>query len=453
MRIVNAPEVLGGILQGGGRPLAPVVDIIAPVLSMPSGSPSTATSISGTVMTDEGNGTLYHYFSQSATPPSIANLKAGTGADAAGSQTITAAGMPTVVESGLVEDNTYYIHFLHTDAAGNDSNIATTAGILLTLALPVPTLTLLSGAGELLSFSIAGLVPEQVAGNFDWFVEVAGDVGFTTGPGAEPSVRTSQRQILLSDFTDDDADGNPEVEPFTATQSLPNGDVWVRISLKADDGTTGDPSNVITHTIAVQADITWSPTDKYIHALLDQADMRMYNNDANVGTHRGGRASAGRSTGRYYIEYYCTSSVDNVDNMYVGFANGTDSITGTLTPGLSNEGMSVRMGANIVYAGGGSVFDGTNASTSGQTVGLVIDIDLGKVWVYLNNVITNGDPNTDTGGYTYTITGNVFPWAAPRIVLYASEGIDYIELRAAVEDQLYSVPTGGGVAWNGATQD
>lgn len=112
-------------------PLVLTIDTTAPVLSSAAATTLSQTTASGSVSTDEGNGTLYWYVSTSATPPTAANLKAGTGAVAYGNQAVSSTGAQSVSSiTGLTAETTYYIHYLHRDAAGNDSAIATTSAFL-----------------------------------------------------------------------------------------------------------------------------------------------------------------------------------------------------------------------------------------------------------------------------------------------------------------------------------
>lgn len=134
---------------GAGSP--PPADVTAPTLSSPTAAKNGQTAMTGSVSTNEANGTLYRYISTSATPPSAANLKAGTGAVASGSQAVSSTGVQNVTASGLTAGTIYYTYFLHRDAAGNDSAIAAAAafttdaaGGSLDPALPTPTLALTS---------------------------------------------------------------------------------------------------------------------------------------------------------------------------------------------------------------------------------------------------------------------------------------------------------------------
>jgi hypothetical protein len=102
-------------------------DATAPVLSSPVGTTTGSTTATVGATTDEGNGTLYAFVSTSATPPSDADLIAGTGATWAGSVAVSSTGAKTLSATGLTASTGYYAHLLHRDAAGNDSNTVTSA--------------------------------------------------------------------------------------------------------------------------------------------------------------------------------------------------------------------------------------------------------------------------------------------------------------------------------------
>lgn len=92
-----------------------VADTTPPVLSSPTGTVASSTTASGTVTTDEGNGVLYFYASTNATE-SAATVKAS-----GNTQPISSAGLKNVVFVGLTPATTYFAHYVHTDAANNDS--------------------------------------------------------------------------------------------------------------------------------------------------------------------------------------------------------------------------------------------------------------------------------------------------------------------------------------------
>jgi hypothetical protein len=109
-----------GVGTGGDpAPMSnPVSDTTAPVLTSPGASASGTTGATGSVVTDEGNGTLYWLASASASATATA-VKAGQ------SQAVSSVGVQNVEVSGLLAGASYYLHFLHQDAAGNESDVAT----------------------------------------------------------------------------------------------------------------------------------------------------------------------------------------------------------------------------------------------------------------------------------------------------------------------------------------
>lgn len=109
-------------------------DVTAPSLSSASATATGATTASGSVSTDEGNGTLYWVVTTSSTAPSAAQVQAGqdaTGAAAvdSGSQAVSGTGTQNVSGgfTGLTAETTYYAHFQQADAADNDSTVASSS--------------------------------------------------------------------------------------------------------------------------------------------------------------------------------------------------------------------------------------------------------------------------------------------------------------------------------------
>lgn len=108
---------LGDSWEGGNIGTA---DTTAPTLTSPTGTQTGSTTASGTVTTDEGNGTLYFLASTNSTE-TAATVKA------ASSQAVSATGSQSVSFTGLTASMTYYAHYCHTDAAANDSTVANSA--------------------------------------------------------------------------------------------------------------------------------------------------------------------------------------------------------------------------------------------------------------------------------------------------------------------------------------
>ena len=141
----EAPTISNG---GETVTVLPNVDTTAPTLSSPVDAANGQTAATGSVDTDEANGTLYWVVTQSSTAPSAAQVKAGqdhtgTAADDAGSQAVSATGTQTLspAPSGLTASTAYYLHFMHEDAAGNQSAVSSGDGFTTAAAgLSAPVL-------------------------------------------------------------------------------------------------------------------------------------------------------------------------------------------------------------------------------------------------------------------------------------------------------------------------
>lgn len=94
--------------------------IFSAIAATGGGGPAVQSSI--LVTTDTDTGTIYWVLTNSATPPSVAAIKAGTGI-VAGSIVVTSAGIKTQLFP-QPPAGTYYPHFVHTNT-GVDSDVHT----------------------------------------------------------------------------------------------------------------------------------------------------------------------------------------------------------------------------------------------------------------------------------------------------------------------------------------
>lgn len=111
-----------------------VSDTTAPTLTSPTGTGSTLTSAGG-VTTDEGNGTLYMVSTASASAPTKTQVKtAKDHLDAtalrASNSAVSSTGAKTFSAASCTA-GTRYNHYMHEDAAGNQSNVVTSASFVV----------------------------------------------------------------------------------------------------------------------------------------------------------------------------------------------------------------------------------------------------------------------------------------------------------------------------------
>lgn len=130
---IRAINSVGAGAASDIKSATPTADVTAPVLTSPVDTASGANGATGSVTTDEGNGTLYWVVTTSATAPTKAQVKAGqnhlgAAAAASGSQAISSTGAKNITASGLTPSTAYWAHFMHEDAATNQSNVVSGDG-------------------------------------------------------------------------------------------------------------------------------------------------------------------------------------------------------------------------------------------------------------------------------------------------------------------------------------
>ena len=124
--------------------VAAASDVTAPTLTTATDTANGATASTGSVSTNEANGTLYWVVTTSATAPTAAQVKLGqdnssAAATDSGSQAVSATGAQATAATGLTASTAYTTHFMHEDAAANQSAVATASGFTTTVAAPTNT--------------------------------------------------------------------------------------------------------------------------------------------------------------------------------------------------------------------------------------------------------------------------------------------------------------------------
>jgi hypothetical protein len=159
-------------------------DVTAPVLSSPTAVQTGQTTANGTVTTDEGNGTLYFLASQNASE-NVATIKAGS------SQAVSATGAQNVSITGLTASTAYYLHYVHTDAASNDSNVVSSAQFT-TAAVP--------SGNTIVTFSSIQVVAPVFGVSVDNANPQAGNlITFTISNGTGPYTATFAGEAITLD--------------------------------------------------------------------------------------------------------------------------------------------------------------------------------------------------------------------------------------------------------------
>ena len=172
-------------LAGGG-------DTTAPTLTSPKGTATGATTASGTVNTDEANGTLYYVTTVNASE-SAATVKAGS------SQAVSATGVQNVSRTGLSASTTYRHHFLHRDAAGNDSTVSSSATFTTSAGgdSTPPTLTSPTGTATGATTATGTVSTNEANGTLYYVTTVnASETAATVKAGSSQTVTTTGSQSV-----------------------------------------------------------------------------------------------------------------------------------------------------------------------------------------------------------------------------------------------------------------
>ena len=154
----------------------PVSDTTAPTLSSATDAANGETAATGSVDTNEANGTLYWVVTTSATSPSVSEIQAGqdhagAAAAASGSQTVSATGTQNIAPTGLTASTAYFIHYQQQDAAGNDSTVVTADGFTtVTPDTTAPTLSSAVDAANGTTDSTGSVSTDEGNGTLYWVV-------------------------------------------------------------------------------------------------------------------------------------------------------------------------------------------------------------------------------------------------------------------------------------------
>lgn len=116
-----------GALSNVGSDTNFEVDSTAPVLSSPTGTQTGQTTADGSVTSDEAQGTIYAGVWPTASSPSFADVKAGTGATYHTTDATPTAGVNNFSATGLTASTAYKWHYVQEDEFGVQSNVATSA--------------------------------------------------------------------------------------------------------------------------------------------------------------------------------------------------------------------------------------------------------------------------------------------------------------------------------------
>lgn len=160
--------------------------------------------------------------------------------------------------------------------------------------------------------------------------------------------------------------------------------------------TTVGPGNTVTPT-------TWNPSGLSADLSLSNGNLTVTNNTGSTANVKSIFSSA---TNKYYFEGAFASSSGRI-----GFGNSSS--TQLTIGGASNANSIGYVPGSGQVLQAGSIKGTADTSTTGQNIGVAIDIDNSLVWIRIqggdwNAAGGSADPATGLGGFSFTSLGAIF---------------------------------------------
>lgn len=177
----------------------------------------------------------------------------------------------------------------------------------------------------------------------------------------------------------------------------------------------------------------WNPSAQGLGFVLSNSNKTVTatGNGWNIGL-----GVTSRSSGKWYFEIH----VDAIGTNYlVGLGDSSVSLSGTYL-GSDIHGWSLEQNGTLLHNGVvGSV---AATYTTGDVVGVAVDLGTGNLWFSVNGTWVQGNPATGTSPVMTTATGTLFP----GISLYFSGGKGTLR----VQNSEFSNPAPSGFSsWSG----
>jgi hypothetical protein len=183
---------------------------------------------------------------------------------------------------------------------------------------------------------------------------------------------------------------------------------------------------------------TWDSGNK-------SASITLYRNALNAAssaspsTWKSVKGTSSQSSGKFVIEFYVSGFVQSSNGIVVGFGNSTATLASYAGSDSNSFSYQPDNGATNGITGGWA----GGPDRSGVVVQLAIDLGAKLVWgrndLQLNwNNNGAADPATGTGGYTYGVTGALFPMGS----VFDGVGGDNISINAGFFTFFGSLPSG-----------
>ncbi len=183
--------------------------------------------------------------------------------------------------------------------------------------------------------------------------------------------------------------------------------------------------------VMIPSTVTWNVLDSDSGIVLTNGNLTATRSGGSQGRIR---APVGVSSGKYYFECYCNFVSNTVSIWGIGVANLSES-TSTFMGSDSNSWAYYNDGAKFHNSGSGTAFG--SSFTTGDIVGIALDMTSGKIWFSINGTWqASGDPANGTNEAFNGLSGTLYPGFTPYFTLNSATA------RFAFTDWTYSAPSG-----------
>lgn len=364
------------------QPEQPAADTTAPTLTSPTGAATGTTTASGAVTTNEGNGTLYYLASTNATE-TVATVKA-SGA----TQAISSTGSKSVNVTGLSASTQYYLHYVHRDAAGNDSARVTSASFTTSAAgdTTAPVLSSPTGTKTGSSTANGSVVTDEANGTLYYLAS-------TNSTESAATVKASGQTVTVN------ATGVQNVSHTGLAASTTYYEHFLHRDAAGNDSAVVSSAGYTTDAASATY-ATWNPADIGSTVALSNGNLTMTKTGGTSG-YVSARANTGKSAGKWYWE--------NTVQVAAPFMVGVGKLAAVLNDFVGRaDGWGYFSTSGNKFNGGSSAAYGATYAV-GDVIGVALDMDAGTLTFYKNGV---------SQGVAYSgLTGTLYPMSTVNAVL------------------------------------
>ncbi len=151
--------------------------------------------------------------------------------------------------------------------------------------------------------------------------------------------------------------------------------------------------------------VTWDPANKGTSVTLSNGNLTAsYTSGSNFNV----RGTVGHSSGKYYCEMVLNPASTGDNTPQMGVCNGSFGVTGSIQLRGSISGWCAYPAPNMFTANNSIDNFSAGSMTTGEVVGVAVDIGAGKIW-FSRNGIWSGVPATGTTARYTNLSGTIYP--------------------------------------------